>query len=134
MLRAGAFGLGAAILGAVVWDKITFHSGYEIGLIAVGVGWAVGGAVSAGAKGKHGPSLQAMGALLACFAMLLGQALIVIDLIRRDFLPQGLQDMATEPLRLFMLSVMLVPRVLVTIVNLVFIAFGIWKLENSRRR
>jgi hypothetical protein len=128
IVRAGAFGLGAAILGAVVWDKIVYYTNWQIGLIAVGVGWAVGGAVAAGARGKRGRSLQVMGALLACFAMLLGQALIVMDVIRRDFMPQGMEGLATEPLRLFLVSVMLVPRVLAdNPLTLLFIAFGIWE-------
>lgn len=125
ILRAGAYGLGAAILGAVVWDKITYHTGYEIGLIAVGVGWAVGSAVAAGAQGKSGRSLQVMGALLACFAMLLGQTLIVMEQ-GRDYLSG--QGISPNPLALFIFSVMLVPRVLAeSPLTFLFIAFGIWE-------
>ncbi len=125
MLRAGAFGLGAAILGAVVWDKIVYHTNYQIGIIAVGIGIAVGAAVAAGAQGKRGRSLQIMGALLACFAMLLGQALIVMDQSRDIFSAMG---MSPDPVRLFLFSVRMVPRVLADDpLSLIFIAFGVWQ-------
>jgi hypothetical protein len=125
MLRAGAFGLGAAILGAVVWDKIVYYTNYQIGVIAVGIGIAVGAAVAAGAQGKRGRSLQIMGALLACFAMLLGQALIVMDQSRDVF---STMDVSPNPVRLFLFSVRMMPRVLAEDpLSLIFIAFGVWQ-------
>ncbi len=125
ILRAAVFGLGAAIVGAIVWNKITYHTGYELGLIAVGVGWAVGGAVAAGARGQRGRSLQVMGALLACFAMLLGQALILMDHARDSL---GMEGLAQSSVALFIFCMLLVPRVLIdTPFTLLFIALGIWE-------
>jgi hypothetical protein len=124
-MRAGAFGLAAAVLGAVIWDKIVYYTNWQIGLIAVGVGWIVGGAVAAGARGKRGRSLQVIGGLLACFAMLLGQALIVMDQARDYF---GQQGLSPNPITLFLFCVTLVPRVLAdNPLTLLFIAFGIWE-------
>jgi hypothetical protein len=115
---------GAAILGAVVWDKIVYYTNYQIGIIAVGIGIAVGAPLPR-RQGKRGRSLQIMGALLACFAMLLGQALIVMDQSRDIFSAMG---MSPDPVRLFLFSVRMVPRVLADDpLSLIFIAFGVWQ-------
>ncbi len=58
--KAGRFfgalglGLGAAILGAVVWGGIRALTGYDIGIIAALAGWVIGIAVGAGSKHNGG--------------------------------------------------------------------------------
>src|SRR5438045_3014309 len=42
MLRASAYGLGGAILGAGIYYAILAITGYELGLVAIAVGWLVG--------------------------------------------------------------------------------------------
>jgi len=60
LLRAGLYGAGAALLGTIVYFAVLALSGYEIGLIAVGVGWLVGKAVRKGGNGCGGWKLQAL--------------------------------------------------------------------------
>jgi hypothetical protein len=60
LLRAALFGAGAALLGTIVYFAVLALSGYEIGLIAVGVGWLVGRAVRKGGYGCGGWKLQAL--------------------------------------------------------------------------
>ncbi len=60
LLRAALFGAGAALLGTIVYFAVLALSGYEIGLIAVGVGWLVGKAVRKGGYGCGGWKLQAL--------------------------------------------------------------------------
>lgn len=60
LLRAALFGAGAALLGTIVYFGVLALSGYEIGLIAVGVGWLVGKAVRKGGNGCGGWKLQAL--------------------------------------------------------------------------
>lgn len=60
LLRAALFGAGAALLGTIVYFGVLALSGYEIGLIAVGVGWLVGKAVRKGGYGCGGWKLQAL--------------------------------------------------------------------------
>jgi hypothetical protein len=60
LLRAAVFGAGAAILGTIVYFAVLALSGYEIGIIAVGVGWLVGKAVHKGGYGCGGWKLQAL--------------------------------------------------------------------------
>jgi hypothetical protein len=60
LLRAALYGAGAALLGTIVYFAVLAFSGYEVGLIAVGVGWLVGKAVRKGGYGCGGWKLQAL--------------------------------------------------------------------------
>src|ERR1051326_2643709 len=61
--RALIFGLGAAIVGWLVWFAVRKITGYEVGIVAVVVGLFVGKAVRRGARGRGGLAYQ----LLAVF-------------------------------------------------------------------
>ncbi len=63
-LRAAAFGTIAALLGTLLWWGVRRVTGYELGLIAIVVGWMVGGAVRAGSAGRGGWRYQALAMLL----------------------------------------------------------------------
>ena len=67
--RAGLFGLGAAIGGALLWALVTHTTGYEIGLIAIAVGYAVGIAVRRGSGGVGGWVFQALAVVLTYLAI-----------------------------------------------------------------
>jgi hypothetical protein len=56
--RALAFGTGAAAAGALLYFGVSAASGYNIGLIAVAVGWMVGTAVRKGSEGRGGTFYQ----------------------------------------------------------------------------
>lgn len=69
-------GFVAAIVGAAVWAASAVITGYQIGLVAIGVGMLVGYAVRAGGRGID--QLFALsGAALALFGCVLGNLLIV---------------------------------------------------------
>ena len=61
-----AGGAGAAVVGAALWAAITYFSGYQIGWMAVGVGFLVGYAVRYAGKGID----QSFGIVGAIFALL----------------------------------------------------------------
>jgi hypothetical protein len=67
--RAFLFGLGAAIVGGGIWYAIQESTGWQIGLIAVLVGWMIGKAVNRGSNGKGGWKYQAMAIVLTYFAV-----------------------------------------------------------------
>jgi|SRR5919108_1982861 hypothetical protein len=50
-LRAAAFGVGAAFAGAAIYYAVIAITGYEIGLVAILIGYMVGYAVRKGARG-----------------------------------------------------------------------------------
>ncbi|MFN7921602.1 MAG: hypothetical protein U0Q16_15990 [Bryobacteraceae bacterium] len=58
ILRALLFGSGAAFLGMIVYFIVLATTGYEIGYLAIGVGWLVGRAVRHGGFGRGGRKLQ----------------------------------------------------------------------------
>jgi len=73
-------GLGAAILGACLWAVITVLTGYQIGWMAVGVGFLVGFANRTFGRGVD-KTFGYCGALLALVGCVLGNLLSVCIMI-----------------------------------------------------
>lgn len=69
-------GLGGAIIGAVAWAAITVSTGYQMGWIAIGVGFLVGIAVRIAGKGLDN-SFGIAGAVFALFGCVLGNFLTI---------------------------------------------------------
>jgi len=74
----GAGGLAAAV-GAALWAAITVFTGYQIGWMAVGVGFLVGLAVRAAGKGID-PVFGVLGACLSLLGCAAGNLLAVCGL------------------------------------------------------
>lgn len=68
-LKATLLGVGAGLVGATVWFAVRKLTGYEIGLIAVGVGLLVGAAVRTGSNRRGGRGYQVLAVLLTYFAI-----------------------------------------------------------------
>lgn len=64
VLRAGLFGLGGAIVGAGLFYGVLAVTGYQIGLVAIAVGFLVGRAVQMGSRGVRGRALQVVALVL----------------------------------------------------------------------
>lgn len=58
--RAALYGAGAALIGTILYFAVLAITGYELSLIAIGVGWGVGKAVAIGGAHKGGWKLQAL--------------------------------------------------------------------------
>lgn len=69
LFRALAGGLGAAVLGAGIYYAVLAITNYEIGLIAIVVGFLVGGAVRWGSYGRGGWGYQALAMTLTYVAI-----------------------------------------------------------------
>lgn len=63
-------GLIGAFLGGLGWYLISFLTGYEIGYVAIGVGYLVVKGISVGSGNKRGPKLQIMGIILTLVAIM----------------------------------------------------------------
>lgn len=63
-MRAVLFGLGAAIGGSVLYYGISALTNMEFALVAIAVGWLVGRAVHAGARGAGGKRYQLLAVAL----------------------------------------------------------------------
>lgn len=68
-LRAGAFGFFGALAGAGVYYGVLATTGYEVGLIAILVGFMVGYAVRTGAGGRGGRRYQILAMSLTYLAI-----------------------------------------------------------------
>ena len=77
-------GLAAAGIGAVLWALVTIVTGYQIGWMAVGVGFLVGWAVRVAGKGTH-RAFGIMGALLALGGCAVGNLITVLVIAARHF-------------------------------------------------
>ena len=73
-------GAAAALIGAVLWAVITVVAGFQIGWMAVGVGFLVGIAIRTFGKGLD-KTFGIAGAVLALLGCLLGNLLAVCGMI-----------------------------------------------------
>ena len=73
-------GLAASLVGAAAWAGVTIATGYQIGWMAVGIGFLVGLTVRAVGKGMN-KSFAVMGAALALFGCALGNLLTVCHFV-----------------------------------------------------
>ncbi len=62
--KAFLYGLGAAVLGSLIFYAVSAITGYQIGLIAVLVGWLVGKAVRKGSGSLGGRRYQIIAVIL----------------------------------------------------------------------
>jgi hypothetical protein len=84
MLRATAFGLGGAIVGAGVYYAILAVTGYEIGLVAIAVGWLVGRGVQKGSDGTGGWAYQALAVGLTYLAIVSTYVPFIVNAMTAD--------------------------------------------------
>lgn len=68
-IRAFLFALPAGIVGAGIYYAIMALTGYELGLIAILIGYMVGLAVRYGSNHRGGIGLQLMAAIITYFAI-----------------------------------------------------------------
>jgi hypothetical protein len=81
LARAALYGTGAAALGAALYYAVREITGWEIGIIAVAVGWLVGRAVQRGGASGGGWKYQALAVGLTYLAI----ASTYVPLVVKDF-------------------------------------------------
>lgn len=101
LVMASLFGMGAGLAAALIWYGIVVTTKYELGIIAILVGWLVGKAVTIGAGKKRGTQLQLLSVGITLLAMTLSEYLVVryfvVEMLSEEgytniplFLPLGL--------------------------------------------
>jgi hypothetical protein len=73
LLRSTAAGAVAALVGAILWMVFVQLTGYEVGIVAIGIGFLVGQAMAATAGTST--QLPPIGAVLSLIGCLVGQVL-----------------------------------------------------------
>jgi len=76
-MKALTYGSVAALAGAVVWGAIEYFSGYEVGIVAVALGFITGKAVRKGSGGRGGRGYQITAVLLSYTSIALAHIPIV---------------------------------------------------------
>jgi len=87
----GAIGLGAlaGVVSAAVWYGVVATTNYQLGIVAIAVGWLVSRAVMIGAGGKRGHSLQAIAMVCIVLTMALSEYLIVRHFVMLELAREG---------------------------------------------
>ncbi|MCA9549374.1 MAG: hypothetical protein KC933_05015 [Myxococcales bacterium] len=78
LLRSVIWSLLLGAVGAGIWAAITLITDYQLGLIAVAVGFLAG---IGAARGGRGPRHQLVGAVVAAGSYFLGQTIIVVAIV-----------------------------------------------------
>jgi hypothetical protein len=115
-------GLVAAAVGAGLWAVVTVVTGYQIGWMAVGVGFLVGIAVRAAGKGTT-TAFGVLGAVLALGGCLVGNLLTGCIVLARELgvsLP-ALFARLTPEMTMELMTAMFSP------IDLLFYALAIWQ-------
>jgi hypothetical protein len=88
-LRAIVFGVGAAILGLILYATFAIVTGIVIGYASLAVGWLVGKAMVKGSNGVGGRRYQVVAILLTYAAVAMAAIPVMIDYARKH--PHELQ-------------------------------------------
>jgi hypothetical protein len=82
LVVAGAFGLGAGIVGAAIYYAVIAITHLEIGIVAILIGYVVGRAVRKGARGHGGLRFQILAVALTYVSVALAYTPLVIQEMR----------------------------------------------------
>ncbi|HEX9982923.1 MAG TPA: hypothetical protein VGF69_06650 [Thermoanaerobaculia bacterium] len=130
-MRALGAGLGAAILGAVLWYAVRALTGYEIGLISIAVGYGVGKAVAWGAHGKGGWLYQLLAVFLTYTSIVTNY---VPDIVEGMVGAGGQADAGAYVVAFLISYAMPVFMGFENIIGLLIMAFGLWEAWKINKR
>lgn len=94
-LLAGAV---AAILASALWYAVVVVTNYQVGLVAIAVGFLVGQAVVLGAGRRGSPVLVAGSVILTLLALAISEYLIVVHFVGQEFALDGLTIEVIQPI------------------------------------
>jgi hypothetical protein len=98
VLKAIGAGLGAGVVGWLLYYGVLKLSGYEFGLIAIVVGWAVGRAVRWGSGGRGGWVYQTIAVIITYFTIVSTAVPVLFEAAREQAAKEvGAVTPATTP-------------------------------------
>ena len=77
--RAVLFGIGASILGAALYFAVLAISGFEVGLVAIAIGYMVGYGIRLGTRGRGGRRFQVLALVLTYWAIGLAYSTLAVQ-------------------------------------------------------
>jgi hypothetical protein len=96
LARAGLFGLGAAIAGALIYYAVLAVAHLQVGIIAILTGYIVGRAVRIGARNRGGLRFQVLAAALTYISVALAYTPIVVGEVARSAQTQQSPPLAAD--------------------------------------
>lgn len=84
LVKAGIFGLGAAIAGAAIYYAVIAIANLEIGIVAILIGYMVGYMVRKGAGGRGGRRFQILAVILTYWAVGLAYSPLAFKELTKD--------------------------------------------------
>ena len=82
LLPALLGGLIAAVLSGAIWGGIAIWTGYEVGYVAIGVGFLCGLGVTMLSKGKRGMPLQMIAIMASVLGIVVGKYITFFDIFK----------------------------------------------------
>ncbi len=135
-LRALALGSAAGLVGAAVWYGVRAATSYEIGILAIAIGWGVGTGVMRGSGGRGGLGFQVLAVVLTyCWIA----ANYVPDLMS-GFSEPGAGELANAPtaMRLFVAVVgsLVLPfaQGIENAIGILIVGFGLYQAWTITKR
>ena len=100
-----ALGFWAAVISSLIWYALVVISGWQIGIIAIFVGYIVGYAVMYGSGNAGSRTLQIIGVSLTLFGMILSEYLISRHYISKYLVGEGYESLPLllSPDKIFMI-------------------------------
>jgi len=95
LLRAGLFGAGAAVLGALIYYAVLAIAHLQIGLIAILSGYLVGTAVRKGASGRGGLRFQILAVTLTYLSVALAYTPILMQGVGKSRVEKPAETVST---------------------------------------
>jgi hypothetical protein len=86
MMLALVLGSVAAVVAGIIWYYFVILTGYQVGYIAIGVGFIIGWAVVIGSGQKRGSSLQIMSAVMTFLTLFVAEYFMALHYLRNALL------------------------------------------------
>lgn len=91
-------GVVAAVLASAIWYAVVVLTSYQVGLVAIAVGFLVGQAVVLGAGRRGSPILVAASVVLTLLALGISEYLIVAWFVGQEFAAEGFAIEIIQPI------------------------------------
>ena len=133
LILAVLAGLAAAVVGTLVWYGVVVITKYQLGFIAVGVGWLVGMGVVFGSGRKRGPALQAISVAITLAALVASEYLIVRHFAVEFLAEEGVTEIPVL-LPLGLMLELVVTSIGENLITLIFWAIALWAAFSTPAR
>lgn len=126
LIGALLIGLGAALISSLIWYAVVVVTNYQLGIIAIAVGWLVAQAVMLGAGRKRGPRLQGLSVVITVMAMAFSEYLIVRHFAVQALAKEGYTNIPLL-LPLDVMLILIVEGIKADPLTLLFWGIAVWE-------